>query len=267
MISGTGAVTTTQTISRTFTTDEKEYYAVCLFCTYDEEMSGDTTFENIQLEEGGTKTAWEPYYEPQSVAIPLDEPLRSIGDVRDKIVRKDGVWYIERNTRQSTFTGKSEEAWSEEIRDGVKRFFINVKANLPGGRRNIVSNRFYSCTTGNSTGMGFAWADLLYLYADFESVTDFRLWLAANPTTVIHPLPAPVLTPVDSDTSAAINALATHPGTTYLTVASTDVAAPVRLEYVQDTRKVVDGLKLDLAEQMTELQAQIDQLKVTNNLA
>lgn len=267
MISSTGAVTTTQTISRTFTTDEKEYYAVCLLCTYDEEMSGDTTFENIQLEEGSKVTAWEPYYEPQSVAIPLDEPLRSIGDVRDKIVRKDGVWYIERNTRQSTFTGKSEEAWSEEIRDGVKRFFINVKANLPGGRRNIVSNRFYSCATGNNTGMGFAWADLLYLYADFESVTDFRLWLAANPTTVIHPLPAPVLTPFDSDTSAAINALATHPGTIYLTVASTDVAAPVRLEYVQDTRKVVDGLKLDLAEQMTELQAQIDQLKVTNNLA
>lgn len=70
-----------------------------------------------------------------------------------------------------------------------------------------------------------------------------------------------------AETQTALNALTTHPGTTYLTVASTDVAAPVRLTYVQDTRKVVDGLKLDLAEQMTELQAQIDQLKVTNNLA
>lgn len=103
------------------------------------------------------------------------------------------------------------------------------------------------------------------LEKDFATIEGFKAFMSDAET--IYPLATPTWEPFPAETQTALNALTTHPDTTYLTVTSTDVSAPVRLEYVQDTRKVVDSLKLDLAEQMVELQAQIDQLKVTNNLA
>ena len=103
--------------------------------------------------------------------------------------------------------------------------------------------------------------------SDENTIDRFKAQLQTNPINAIFQSKSPVWEPFPAETQTALNALTTHPGTTYLTVASTDVAAPIRLTYVQDTRKVVDGLKLDLAEQIVELQAQIDQFKVTNNLS
>lgn len=274
MISGTGVVTIAQTISRTFTTDENEYYAVCLFCTYDEEATGDTTFENIQLEEGGTMTAWEPYHEPQSVTIPLDEPLRGIGDVKDKIVRKDGVWGIERQFGMQVFDGSADEAWVAVLNSNGLNYrngsnFVQSKVKSKGAAicTTLIKN---NGVTSSRPGFMIAGNASVLVYSNDFNTSDVSLWtayLAENPMTIVYELAAPTWEPFPAETQTALNALTTHPGTTYLTVASTDVAAPIRLTYVQDTRKVVDGLKLDLAEQIVELQAQIDQLKVTNNLA
>ena len=264
-------------VSRTFTTDENEYYALCLLCTNDVEATGTTTFENIQLEEGSKATAWESYYEPQSVSLPLAEPLHGIGDVRDRIACKDGVWGIERLTEEIVFNGS--EKWELNLKPNNKMryklrdatimpFDINVNAC-------VMCDAYISRTAVETHAgkQGIAVDDVPNILIYDEAVSDentidrFKAQLKTNPINAIFQSKSPVWEPFPAETQTALNALTTHPGTTYLTVASTDVAAPVRLEYVQDTRKVVDGLKLDLAEQMTELQAQIDQLKVTNNLA
>lgn len=274
MISGTGVVTIAQTISRTFTTDENEYYAVCLFCTYDEEATGDTTFESIQLEEGGTMTAWEPYHEPQSVTIPLDEPLRGIGDVKDKIVWRDGMWGIERQFGMQVFDGSADEAWVAVLNSNGLNYrngsnFVQSKAKSKGAAicTTLIKN---NGVTSSRPGFMIAGNASVLVYSNDFNTSDVSLWtayLAENPMTIVYELAAPTWEPFPAETQTALNALTTRPGTTYLTVNSTDVAAPVRLTYVQDTRKVIDALQLDVAEQMVELQAQIDQLKVTNNLA
>lgn len=274
MISGTGVVTTAQTISRTFTTDENEYYAVCLFCTYDEEATGDTTFESIQLEEGGTMTAWEPYHEPQSVTIPLDEPLRGIGDVQDKIVWRDGMWGIERQFGMQVFDGSADEAWVAVLNSNGLNYrngsnFVQSKAKSNGAAicTTLIKN---NGVTSSRPGFMIAGNASVLVYSNDYNTSDVSLWtayLTEHPMTVIYELATPLWEPFPAETQTALNALTTHPGTTYLTVASADVAAPVRLTYVQDTRKVIDALQLDVAEQMVELQAQIDQIRVTNNLA
>lgn len=274
MISGTGVVTIAQTISRTFTTDENEYYAVCLFCTYDEEATGDTTFESIQLEEGGTMTAWEPYHEPQSVTIPLDEPLRGIGDVKDKIVWRDGMWGIERQFGMQVFDGSADEAWVAVLNSNGLNYrngsnFVQSKVKSKGAAicTTLIKN---NGVTSSRPGFMIAGNASVLVYSNDFNTSDVSLWtayLAENPMTIVYELAAPTWEPFPAETQTALNALTTRPGTTYLTVNSTDVAAPVRLTYVQDTRKVIDALQLDVAEQMGELQAQIDQLKVTNNLA
>lgn len=60
-----------------FTTDENEYYRVCLFCTGKIAEIGDTTFENVMLNEGTTALPWEPY-KHQSLALPTPNGLPGI---------------------------------------------------------------------------------------------------------------------------------------------------------------------------------------------
>ncbi|MCF2705614.1 hypothetical protein I6E91_27335, partial [Enterocloster clostridioformis] len=47
---------------------------------------------------------WEPY-QSKTASITLTEPLRGIGDVRDRIMCKDGVWGVERAINQIDDTG------------------------------------------------------------------------------------------------------------------------------------------------------------------
>lgn len=267
----------TRGVSRTFSTDENEYYALCLLCTNDVATTGTTTFENIQLEEGGTKTAWEPYHEPQSVAMPLDEPLRGIGDVRDRICLKDGAWGIERVFTKYVFTGQEVfECINTTNQTNLFMYRKTLKSALPNYSKDYSVTYFTVGTAAsNSDKIGsYIFEDSVRFRVGTDIATteaEFKQWItskyeAGKPVSFIYPLATPTWEPFPAETQTALNALTTHPGTTYLTVASTDVAAPVRLTYVQDTRKVVDSLKLDLAEQMIDLQAQIDQIRVTNNL-
>lgn len=66
-----------------------------------------TTYDctlKIMLNIGDTALPWEPY-QSKTAAITLTEPLRGIGDVRDRIMCKDGVWGVERAINQINDTG------------------------------------------------------------------------------------------------------------------------------------------------------------------
>ena len=56
------------------------------------------------INRGDTALPWEPY-RSKTAAIALAEPLRGIGDVRDRIMCKDGVWGVERAINQIDDTG------------------------------------------------------------------------------------------------------------------------------------------------------------------
>lgn len=67
----------------------------------------DLTFNTIfypMINRGDTALPWEPY-RSKTAAIALAEPLRGIGDVRDRIMCKDGVWGVERAINQIDDTG------------------------------------------------------------------------------------------------------------------------------------------------------------------
>lgn len=65
------------------------------------------TFNTIfypMINRGDTALPWEPY-QSKTASITLTEPLRGIGDVRDRIMCKDGVWGVERAINQINDTG------------------------------------------------------------------------------------------------------------------------------------------------------------------
>ena len=186
----------------------------------------------------------------------------------------DGVWGIERRFGTQIFDGRTDEKWVAVLNnDGV-----NYRNGTSFVKSKTKANGAAICTTfakkdgvtNSLPGFKIAGDASIIIYSEAYNTSDVSLWtayLAKNPMTIVYELATPTWEPFPESTQAALNALTTHPGTTYLTVTSTDIAAPMRLTYVQDTRKVIDSLKLDMAEQMIELQAQIDQLKVTNNLS
>lgn len=49
-----------------------------------------------QLELGSSATSFVPHQE-QNISIPCQQPMRSIGDIRDVFVKQDGVWYEKHN--------------------------------------------------------------------------------------------------------------------------------------------------------------------------
>ena len=55
-----------------------------------------TLVSDIQLEEGTQATEYEPYVEDK-LTILSPTPLEKVGDVRDRIIEKDGVWGVEKN--------------------------------------------------------------------------------------------------------------------------------------------------------------------------
>ena len=62
------------------------------------------TYSDVMINIGDTALPWEPY-QSKTAAIALTEPLRGIGDVRDRITCRDGVWGVERAINQIDDTG------------------------------------------------------------------------------------------------------------------------------------------------------------------
>ena len=66
-----------------------------------------TTYDctlKIMLNIGDTALPWEPY-QSKTASITLTAPLRGIGDVRDRIMCRNGVWGVERAINQIDDTG------------------------------------------------------------------------------------------------------------------------------------------------------------------
>ena len=60
----------------------------------------------IQIEEGTVATPYEPYIEDKlTILSPVQ--LEKVGDVRDRIICKDGVWGVEKNTIRKSLTASS----------------------------------------------------------------------------------------------------------------------------------------------------------------
>ena len=63
--------------------------------------------DTIQIEEGQIATTYEPYQE-STLNLYLKEPLRALPNgVKDKIIKKDGQWVVERNLKEVVLDGSS----------------------------------------------------------------------------------------------------------------------------------------------------------------
>lgn len=154
------------------------------------------------LEVGTTMpTSFEPYIEPVTTNIFLDEPLRKVGDYADYIdFEKQKV--VRNVSRTDSLRAGNIYNWNN--RNGIMTASV-LKYNST--RLKGMSNRLNVFTAiGNETctfwlGVGnrvIYWVgilDVLGIYSDSktskEMIEEFNTWLADNPTYVIYPLTTP----------------------------------------------------------------------------
>lgn len=141
----------------------------------------------------------------QNFTIPCQQPMRSIGNVRDSFVKQDGVWYEKHNIGQVVLNG-SESGWLE--RGNTSENYIKFRnANaLPydiKGDLLLISDYFVTNIGANNAsysgnaicGNSGNYAKWLHISIDntiVNSVETFKTWLSTHNTEVIYQLAEPI---------------------------------------------------------------------------
>lgn len=234
-------------------------------------------FSELQMEIGNVATEYFPH-RGHTATITSDRPLTKC----DKLTCRDGVWGWRYNSGTTVYDGSDDESWELQSING--NGIANFQITLNGAVSNFDSPNMCSHFThqteaiANVTQPGFLISNstgksILYIRipsTTASTVEAFKAWLAEHPITVQYQTDTETWVSLSAEEQAAMNALCTYAGTTHIW--TDDPLQPViSVDYTLDTEGyirnvVVKNLQLDIAEQITDLQAQIDQLTINNNL-
>ena len=195
------------------------------------------------LNAGSTALPWQPY-QSCTATIPLTEPLRGIGDVRDRIMYRDGEWGVERQFIALTFDGS--ENWeyhgtaaSDQFRLALSNYMGVIKNEENADKPiKIMCDRLKAGSSSNTYGridcISSNTSGRIYIYLDdFSSgdVAAFKTYLSTHPIRAIFERATPTWTPLPAATQSALNALTTFTGTTHITITAGGPEPDVAVEY------------------------------------
>ena len=144
-----------------------------------------------------------------NITFYINEPLRGVGDIKDKVYVKEDKVVVERNCAKKILNGSEDITWNalpiENRR--IIRFYTNQLIENTNNVKLInVCDKF---TTSYSSINTFEYIYLdknLIIGIDQSKVKDinsnsFKQWLQQNPTTVVYQLATPVYEEVECDLS------------------------------------------------------------------
>ena len=208
-----------------------------------------------KLEYGDKATTWIPNYNEDLYqeyirVICLNEPLRSLSDdVKDKIIKKDGGWYIERNCGEMILDG-NEEWYKSTVSSWQKQVYYTYQPNALVTNKNfaihtkndkiedvsvnaLVNNNKYGVNLWNLNNLPCIMVDI----ENISSIDELKLWLKDNPITVVYPLNNVVYEPLNIDLTIDIYLDATRVSNDSIIPAkmkvTVDRAANRALEYIE----------------------------------
>ncbi len=163
----------------------------------------------VQLEQGDTATEYEPYKE-NNITFYIKEPLRAVGDVKDKVYVKEDKVVVERNCAKFVLD-PTQIPNRVSSTNGIYTYNLSTSnpiVNTSLGK--VVCNNF-PCDVNNAHSRNYA--NTISTVVD-QSVPDgviriitdknpatFKQYLQENPTTVIYQLAEPVYEEIECDLS------------------------------------------------------------------
>jgi len=195
---------------------------------------------------------YEPYKENVTY-IPLTEPLRSVGEVKDEIVKQDGVWgvlrrianvVIDENSTMSLGTYQGYNRFSVTLASkyaSVSPFDEGYCTHMRYSKDVLVAstddNTISIYTSNNGTSVR------AYFRMDkFATVDELKTWLTDNPITVEYELATEIFEPFEDQTQ--FNQLSVFNPIAY--IIATD-EADMDLEYAVDTKTYIDNKFAELS--------------------
>lgn len=194
-----GIIGTNLTTSDTYNTKTFEETTQIRFGMY---INGGSTFTDytfkVQLEKGLTATEYLEHQE-QTKALYTQQPFRAIGDVKDRFVKQNGVWYEEHKIEEIILNGT--EGWSNLIMalkaSRISTTLPNPPLATDGTRGKLISSHFVYNTDYNSDVIGNCFVSSVdngfYVYPMQETKEEFITWLSENNVTLDYILATPNL--------------------------------------------------------------------------
>lgn len=168
-------------------------------------------WSNIQLEEGTQATPCEPYQEDK-LTILSPTPLEKVGDVRDRIIEKDGVWGVEKNVKTVVFDGTvvNGDVSNSFPSDNSSMFYIVftdtandsalicdkfLNKNISSSYNRNVEGVFVSVNGSKNAFYFRIFNDKL----STQNVQGFKQWLSENNVTIKYKTVNPTFIPLPHD--------------------------------------------------------------------
>lgn len=190
--------------------------------------------KKLQIEEGKEATPYEPYHEPQTVRLELNEPLRGINQYKD-IVTKKGVL---RNVLEGNISDNLQNAIYGP--PGEKYIISSFKnADMRYDRNRCMSNVGFASNQSQTRVM----------YAPVPYESDFLIKVADDDTvetvkektkniTVAYVTKTPIFEPFPPEIQTKLSSLYTNEGTTVVTIDGGEVQPDIEVEYAAEKEKL-----------------------------
>ncbi len=154
----------------------------------------------VMLLKGDYSTGTIPTYvahQEQTYTIPVQQPMRSVGTVRDEFIQVNGEWK-ERHNFESKIANENND-WAVHP-NGTNSFELNnfIEVNFATNVIQIISNYFKGIKFddrvigGNNTIYPISNTKFVIRNTSFASLEDFKTWLTTHNTEVIYQLATPV---------------------------------------------------------------------------
>ena len=178
--------------------------------------------DNIQIEENSESTPYEEHQE-QSYIMPTQQPMRSVGNIRDTFIKTNGKWYERHYIARKILDGT--EDWSANVNAQFEltgNKYPNYKKNNEGGTC-ISSHYRYSLTLDTCIWIG-NYSFIIIRNPTYKTVEEFKTYLksqydAGTPVYVDYILETPTDIECTEEQNKVLEELTyatTYEGTTHI---------------------------------------------------
>lgn len=185
----------------------------------------------------------------QTKTIPVQEPFRSIGNVKDCFIKQDGVWYEKHFIGKYVATG-NEQVTKSSASTSIDRFFFTIfNENTIDKNVGISSHFRYGYNTLNTFHYDLYDSTYNRVFCDFSNygentVQSFKTWLSENNPEFYYVLLTPTLTQCTSAQTIILEQLeksTSYKGTTH--IYCTDETSPYfEVEARGDLNLIINNL-------------------------
>jgi hypothetical protein len=206
--------------------------------------------KDIQLEKGLTESKYVEH-QSQTKALYTQQPFRAIKDVKDRFIKKDGVWHEEHSIHRRIFDGTEEWAFvktNENI--SLYQVLLSNVNYYSGSSKELLCNMFYSYSSGGLWGLPsegicinsiknlqIATADIINSVENWKAKLQ-QLYNAGTPLYVDYLLAEPLIIPCTSEQVEVLESFNTYEGTTNI---SADSIGELEVTYFRNKKPIVNN--------------------------